>query len=534
MPTAYHEYLVKFYASILTLAVASAQDAEVGSRACAGCHAEIFAKYQATGMARSAGRTGAPGFAESFAQAAFTDPASGADYRIDSNYQLSFSRDGIEGQRLLSWFLGSGKVGRSYLFGADGFLFQAPVSYYSEPQRWDVSPGYQRKRTVELTRGVETACLQCHTSRIQTVAEAQNRFAAVPFLEGGVSCERCHGGGRAHIAKMGTKVRTGGLAIVNPAKLDAARRDSVCAQCHLTGAARVARGSNSRYRPGDLLSDSVAVFVWEGASGGAADATSHYEKLEQSKCKQASGSKLWCATCHDPHSAVPLAKRAEHYRQACLSCHATKPCTGDGGPDCASCHMPNRQTRSVDHLAYTDHSIARRPGSSPTSSTERLLTNFWKAPANDRDLALGYAVVAPTEASVRPRALEQLERAAAHAPNDVPILAQLAQFYDRLGREDDALALCERLLKLDPAQVASAVNLGIYRMKRGRAAEAIQLWEGVLQRQPALTGARMNLAVAHYRAGNRTAAEAALRKALDYEPDLAPARRMLAELQAAK
>ena len=523
---------------LIFVAVALAQDAEVGSRACAGCHAEIFAKYQQTGMARSAGPVGSAGFQESFTHAEFTDPASGANYRISPSYQLNFARGGMEGERLLSWFIGSGDVGRSYLFGADGFLFQAPVSYYSDAQKWDVSPGYQRKRTVELTRGVETACLQCHTSRMQTVAGpgsgagagGQNRFAAVPFLEGGVSCERCHGGGRAHVLKMGAKVRTGGSGMVNPAKLDAARRDSVCAQCHLTGASRVARAGNSRYRAGDLLSDSVAVFVWAGASGGQADATSHYEKLEQSKCKQASGDKLWCATCHDPHATVPAAQRAEHYRKACLSCHATKPCTGDAGPDCAGCHMPNRQTHSVDHLAYTDHSIARRPGAAPAASGERRLTSFRNAPTSERDLALGYAVVAPTEASIRPRALDLLERAAAASPNDIPILAQLAQFYDRLGREDDALALCERLLKLDPTHTAAAVNLGIYRMKRGRPAEAIKLWEGALQRQPGLTGARMNLAVAYYRAGNAAAAESALRKALEYEPDLEAARRMLAEL----
>ena len=192
--------------------------------------------------------------------------------------------------------------------------------------------------------------------------------------------------------------------------------------------------------------------------------------------------------------------------------------------------MPNRQTRSVDHLAYTDHSIARRPGAAPASGSERRLISFRHAPTSERDLALGYAVVAPTEPAIRPRALELLERAAAASPNDIPILAQLAQFYDRLGREDDALALCERLLKLDPTHTAAAVNLGIYRMKRGRSAEAIKLWESALQRQPGLTGARMNLAVAYYRAGNAAAAEAALRKALEYEPDLEAARRMLAEL----
>lgn len=503
--------------------MAAAQEA--GSRACAGCHAEIYARYQQTGMAQSAGRVGAGGFRESLA-ASFTDAGSGAEYSIDADYRMSFSREDTAGTRLLNWFIGSGKVGRSYLFAVDGFLFQAPVAYYTEAQRWDLSPGYQRKRTIELTRGVEIACLQCHTSRVQPLPGWTNRFAAVPFLEGGVSCERCHGPGQAHIAAKG---RAG--TMVNPRKLTTARRDSVCAQCHLTGAARVARSGNRRYQPGELLAETVAVFVWSGGQG-PADATSHYEKLAGSKCQQVAGDKLWCATCHDPHGSVPAARRAEHYRQACLSCHATKPCTGDAGPDCAGCHMPNRQTRSVDHLAYTDHSIARRPGS-PSGGGERVLASFWKGPVEERDLALGYAVVAPTEPSVRPRALALLESAAAANPVDVPVLAQLAQFYDRLNREEQAQALCERILKLDPGNAPAAVNLGIYRMKRGRSDEAIQLWQSALGRQPGLTAARMNLAVAQYRTGNRAGARSTLMKALEYEPDLAAARRMLAELAGA-
>ena len=92
---AYHRVLLKF--QLILVAVAWAQDAEVGSRACAGCHAEIFAKYQQTGMARSAGPVGAAGFQESFAHAEFTDPASGADYRISPSYQFNFARAGIEG-----------------------------------------------------------------------------------------------------------------------------------------------------------------------------------------------------------------------------------------------------------------------------------------------------------------------------------------------------------------------------------------------------------------------------------------------------
>jgi tetratricopeptide (TPR) repeat protein len=385
---------------------------------------------------------------------------------------------------------------------------------------------------VDLTRAVETGCLQCHASRLQPVAGTQNRFASPPFLEGGVSCERCHGPGAEHV-----KARRAGRShqkdIVNPAKLSPDTRDSVCAQCHLTGAARVARKAKTAYRPGDLLSSSLAVFVWsEGSS--ELSATSHYEQLQQSACKRASGDQFWCGTCHTPHAAA----EASQYRERCLLCHGTKGCTetvaarSANGNDCTACHMPKRDSRAVEHIAFTDHGIVRRKPAPVAPLGERRLISFWRN-VDDRDLALGYAVVAAGEPAVRRQALQLLEAAAARDSADVAVLAQLAQFYDRLGREDQAMGLCERILALDPSHIAAAVNLGIYRVKRGASDEAIRLWKAALQRNPALTGARVNLAVAQFRSGQAAEAEASLRTALEYDPDSDTARRMLAEIQGA-
>ena len=36
----------------------------------------------------------------------------------------------VHGSRPLEYFIGSGTVGRSYLYSLDGFLYQAPVSWY--------------------------------------------------------------------------------------------------------------------------------------------------------------------------------------------------------------------------------------------------------------------------------------------------------------------------------------------------------------------------------------------------------------------
>ncbi len=237
---------------------APARNEEIGSKACARCHAEIYRKYSATGMARSSGRTGADSFQESFDRAAFSDRASGAEYRVAPGYRLEFSRSaaGVQGERTLDWFIGSGSVGRSYLFSIDGFLFQSPVSYYTMAAKWDISPGYRQYLTINLTRAVETACLQCHASRLQPLSGVQNRFGQPPFLEGGVGCERCHGPGKNHAA--------GSRGIVNPAKLDPPRRDGICAQCHLTGAAALPAPAASVSLTGPATCFPV---IWRCSSG---------------------------------------------------------------------------------------------------------------------------------------------------------------------------------------------------------------------------------------------------------------------------
>lgn len=524
---------------LLLLFMASSLSAQLGST-CAGCHAEIVRKYNATGMARSSGKTGTGGFHESFSKAEIQD-ASGAQYKISNSYVMQFQREsaGVLGQRALNWFIGSGNVGRSYLFESDGFLFQAPVSYYTSRSAWDISPGYQRSRNIELSRLVETRCLQCHASGLNPVADFQNKFGQPPFLENGVSCERCHGSGTLHVEKM-KKGEGGSREIINPAKLEPAQRDSVCAQCHLTGVSRVARRIREPFRPGALLSDSIAVFVWKG-SASELNATSHYERLRQSACQRVSGEKLWCGTCHDPHQEPEATKRVAYYRERCVSCHKEKSCKEvlavrrKVGDDCTSCHMPKSNTRTMEHVAFTDHSISRRAKTQSFSPVaEKILEPFWKVEMTDRDYAMGYATVAPAEASVRQRAFTLLQKSANEDPADAVILSQLAQFYDRMGQEEKAMELCRKVLQIDATNSAVAMNLGTYVAKRGNMAEAIALWKQALLGNPSLTGARLNLGIAQYRNGDVKDAEETLKTALSFAPDNEAARRMLTEIQAVR
>ena len=500
--------------------------------ACAPCHPAIVQQYAASTMARTSGVANAGGAAAEFTA------WDGMRVRVAAGSRMSFAREGEPGgERQLGWFLGSGRVGRSFLFALDGWLFQAPVSYYTQGGRWAPSPGFDRQPAMDLARAVEPSCLQCHTTRPQPAADTHNRYARQPFAEAGIGCERCHGAAAGHLAAMRLPgARRKSTGIVNPSQLEPARRDSVCAQCHLTGATRVARLRRAEYQPGARLSDSLAVFVWSDARSASLTVTSHFEKLSYSRCQAVSGSKLWCASCHDPHGEPAPEKRAEFYRGKCQSCHdAEKRCTAGSAArqavqdDCTACHMPKADFAS-EHGVYTNHGIPRRAGAATPFTGERKLTPFALVPGDERDRALAYAVAAMTEPVIRREAFDLLRAAELRDPADTVIASQLAQFYDRLRQPERALPLLERVTKQDPSSTAAAANLGSLYAQQGRMTEAKQWWLAALKRHPAMTGVRLNLAVALSREGDRAGALAAVKQALVYDPDAPAARRLLDEL----
>jgi tetratricopeptide (TPR) repeat protein len=209
------------------------------------------------------------------------------------------------------------------------------------------------------------------------------------------------------------------------------------------------------------------------------------------------------------------------------------------GDDCVACHMPKSQALDVDHAVFTDHSIPRLTDGEPQrkpETTERSLIPFGGSAAEARDLGLAYAEAAVQEQNEAyyTRAFELLKKAEAERPGDARVLEQLAYLYDRLNDENKAMALYERAVRANPAQLVAAVNLGSLLARRGRFQEAIRLWEDALSRNPGLETARVYLAMAYLQSGNPTAAEAALLKALEYSPDSQPARKFLLELRQKK
>jgi hypothetical protein len=498
-----------------------------GSRACAACHAAIYKSWSATPMARSSGRAGTDSF-ERFNRAELTHERSGVRYRAlrrEGSIELEFSKGEIAGRRRLDFYIGSGAVGRSYAYLSDGFLFQAPVSYYSAPGRWDVSPGFAGRERISLGRPIEPECLSCHATGVKGAPGAQNRYPEEPFTEGGVGCERCHGTGARH-------VQTGDPAdIVQPARLDPERRASICAQCHLTGVARVATQGRSltSFQPGDRLRDHVVSFVRSGAAEEGFRVNSHFEKLAASGCKKAAGDRFWCGSCHDPHSVPPAAERAAYFRGKCLGCHAESACTvpararATRKDDCAACHMPRAPVVDVDHAVYTDHSIPRRPREEGPRlrPAATALAPFWGGPPEERELALAYAEAAAIEQNARlaARAFSMLDRLAPRLAGDAPVLEQLGYLYDRRGDARSAALWYGRALTADPARVVAKVNLGGVLARGGQLGAAVERWVNALSRNPGLELPRVYLVQAYRRLGLTEQAREAARTGLQFYPD---------------
>jgi predicted CXXCH cytochrome family protein len=333
--------------TLKSLLAGADKDGYVGSKACATCHSDIARTYATTPMANASGVVSANANGQP-EPGSFQQNSTGAEYRIlKEPGGLYFEYDRtlppgtrISGKKRLDYFVGSDTHSRGYIFEQGGRLFQAPVAFYTKRHQWDVAPGYETEKKIFLGRQVEEGCLNCHASGIGLQPDGKSVSVESPFREGAIACERCHGPGEAHIQNILAGKGPDKIAIVNPAKLAPERRDSICAQCHLSGEARIDKpGKSDRtFRPGDELADHIVPFVWSSPDPKEFKVIGHFEGLWQSRCKRMGGDKLWCGTCHNPHVTVDPAQKAAYYREKCFTCHteasfprtASRPTAGSG------------------------------------------------------------------------------------------------------------------------------------------------------------------------------------------------------------
>jgi predicted CXXCH cytochrome family protein len=506
--------------------------------ACAPCHLAIYERYKKAPMAKASGPA-----SEGFIAADFEHAASGIHYRITNeagHVWLSYERNEfarvLDGRQELRYFLGSGKRGRTYLFEQHGYWFEAPINWYAKKQVWDMAPNYLDAREMPLTLPVDPGCLHCHASgAASALPDARNHYEGEPFAEGGISCATCHGDASAHLASSGK------VHMLNIDALEPVRRDSICLNCHLEGQTGVNRLGKQieKFKPGDDLFDYTLFFVYRNESGSGGRATSQWEALLKSACKQKSGDKLTCTTCHDPHGSPAPEERVAFYRQRCIGCHNA------GGfaekhhpenPDCTGCHMARPPSNDIAHEQVTDHWIKKRVSQErlPLATSGELITVGGVA-ASDRDLGLAYAQMALRgDRAAGERAMDLLRRAEHHsagAREDSELHTQLGFLKQIDGQVDEAVKEYRLALDADADDPVAAGDLAVIEARRHNAAEATRLWESVFAHDPTQLKAGMNLAVTECAQGKREAALGTLDQMLVFSPDDRQARSVAAEIR---
>jgi predicted CXXCH cytochrome family protein len=505
----------------------------LGNEACSSCHSEIYKSYRSTVMARASGP--AP---DGFVPGEFDHRVSRVHFRVfqrDGRVWMSYNRPGdLAGEREFIYFIGSGKKGRTYLFSDEGYLFEAPINWYTQENRWNMTPAYTEAREIPMSLPAFSSCLNCHTSRMQpSIAGTPNKFTGKPFLHDGITCERCHGSGNEHVNGKG--------AIVNPAKLPAERRDAICMECHFEGTVAIEQPGKRvhQFQPGDKLSDYVHYFLLKDNQPQPAEALSQFEALSLSVCKRESGDRMWCGSCHDPHIEPKPEEKAAYFRNKCLQCHgdAFAAKHHPGKPDCVGCHMPALPSKDVAHTQSTDHRILKR--ASTISLNDALprpprLESFPKAAdslVTNRDRGLAWEMLADRGVGTAAAEGERYLRAALkEVPDDPTLLSTFAFVEQQHGKTTEAQDLYRRALKLEPDDTTASTNLGILEARSGNLQHAIQLWQEEFLRVPYRSEIGMDLAIAFCTAGQKKEARHYLERVLQFNPDSASARRLLANL----
>ncbi|HEX3661687.1 MAG TPA: multiheme c-type cytochrome [Acidobacteriaceae bacterium] len=504
----------------------------IADAACERCHQQIFRSYLLTPMANASGAA-----ADRLISGTFDHRSSGVEYTIaDQGGMPTLAwrdpSDGrISGRRPLTYFLGSGHLGTTWLYSLDDYLFESPIAWYAASRGFDMKPGLENTTTMPPSLPMQSSCLRCHMSAVQpSDAGTVNRYSGLPFLHAGITCESCHGDTTRHVL-------SGGKApVINPAKLDAEDRDSICISCHLEGDVSVERAGHTAldYRPGQAISEYLAYYVYAD-SNLTRRGVSEVEQLSQSTCKRMSGDKMSCASCHDPHFTPSPSERVAFFRSKCLACHTTPGFATShhpAQPDCTSCHMPHLGAQNIPHVAWTDHRILRRPEiDSPdavSGAPDRLVPIFSPG-ASPRDLGMAwYLALMHGNRGAEPHAWSILSFLQQSIRNDAPALDALGNLSVERGDSKTAEAAFRRVLVLDPSDLTALSNLGVLLAKQSRFADSIAMLRQAFDRNRDVAGLAMNLARVQCMTGDRAGVRSTLQSALIFNPGIAAMRQLLA------
>jgi hypothetical protein len=257
-------------------------------------------------------------------------------------------------------------------------ILEHRLTYYTQPGALGITPGQiayppppgLTDRGLVLPPEDASRCFHCHTTVIGS-RDGQGIDEATMIPD--VSCERCHGPGRTHVAAARRGGAEAELALpFGPDRWTAESLLTLCGACHR----HPAEAGSFVIRPEEIH---LVRFQPVG--------------LMQSRCYKESGGAFSCVTCHDPHARASSDRAS--YDLVCLSCHPSggstaapagalaqptrTPCPVSPRTRCVECHMP--QVDAGQFILFSDHWIrVRRPGEPAPGAESAGLTRRIFAP----------------------------------------------------------------------------------------------------------------------------------------------------------
>ena len=343
----------------------------LGIQQCKQCHYDIYKTFIETGMGQSFNHA-----KKEYSSAKFDTILN--DKELDITYKPYWNNDSLfiseyhhkfnfSDTSHIDYIVGSGHHTNSHIINHNGYLYQAPFTYYTQDGILDFPPGFESGNNSRFTREIGLECMTCHNSHSDFVLGSTNKFNRIPT---GIDCERCHGPGETHVKSIesGNLIDTSmhfDYTIVNPSALSIELQNEICSRCHIQGNSVLKYDKSFfDFRPGMYLNEIMDVYFprYENADDEFIMA-SHVDRLKQSDCFIKSDNQISCIDCHNPHKSV---KKTDHivFNSVCSSCHNNDDCHDStlnkekSNNDCVSCHMKESGTIDIPHVTITDHKIS--------------------------------------------------------------------------------------------------------------------------------------------------------------------------------